>query len=361
MFPNVLAPGGSGAVPNPCLGEWVDTVRSTIISLVSLVLFLGFSWWAVKTSAPQVEADVRNRVERTLMAEEMGYADAVILGRDVYLTGSLANDVYYRSASAVVRDVPGVRWIGRTETPGVPSLLHVTASPNTVILRGDVAESEVRAAVVVATGDVLGRRTLIDSLKVNLGRHTPLWTEDFPRVLTAVSERLDEFDLYLTGTRLYVEGRVESELIRTELGEILGELLPGFVIINALRVPVGRDEFERRLEAYRASHPLEFTADSDELTRDLRADLDQLVPLLRSFPNARLLIQSHVNPTGDAAVDLTLTYNRSNKVREYLVSRGVPPTTLEAEGLGGSRPLPTNVEGRASANDRIELHVIEES
>ena len=336
-------------------------MRSSVVGLLSLVMFLSFSWWAVGEAAPQVEADVRYRVERTLMAEELGYADALVLGRDVYLTGSLANDVYYRSASAAVRAVPGVRRIGRTETPGVPSLLRVTASPSTVILRGDVAESEVRAAVVVATGDVLGRRTLVDSLKVNLGRHPPLWTEDFSTVLAAVSERLEEFDLYLAGTALYVEGRVEDELVRTELGEILGALLPGFVINNALRVPVGRAEFERRLSSFQETHPLAFTIDSDELNRALRSDLDQLVPLLRSFPNARVRIESHVNPSGDAAVDQTLTYNRATKVREYLVSRGVPPTTLEAEGFGGSRPLPDIVEGRASANDRIELHVIEES
>lgn len=336
-------------------------MRSSIIALVCVVLFLAFSGWAVAESAPSVEADVRYRVERTLMAQELGYADAVVLGRDVYLTGSLANEVYYRSASAAVRDVPGVRRIGRTETPGVPSLLRVTATPSAVTLRGDVAESEVRAAVVVGTGDVLGRRTLVDSLKVNLGRHPPLWTEDFPGVLAAVAERLDEFDLYLAGTALYVEGRVEDELIRTELGEILGEMLPGFVINNAIRVPVGREEFERRLEAFLGSHPLEFTTDSDELTRELRRDLDQLVPLLRSFPNARVRIESHVNPTGDAAVDLTLTYNRSNEIREYLVSRGAPPTSLEAEGFGGSTPLPDNTSGSAATNDRIELHVIEES
>lgn len=326
-----------------------------------MLLFFAFAWWAVAESAPKVEADVRYRVERTLMAEELGYADALVLGRDVYLTGSLANDVYYRSASAAVRDVPGVRRIGRTETPGVPSLLRITASPNTVVLRGDVAESEVRAAVVVATGDVLGRRTLVDSLKVNLGRHPPLWTEDVPAVLRVVSGRLDEFDLYIAGTALHVEGRVESDLIRTELGEMLGETLPGFVIKNAVRVPVGRDEFERRLAAFQETHPLAFTADSDELTRDLRRDLDQLVPLLRSFPNARVRIESHVNPAGDGAVDMTLTYNRANKIREYLISRGVRPTSLEAEGMGGSTPLSNNVEGRASANDRIELHVIEES
>ena len=370
LFPNVRAPGCSaeGSVPGgvgpehpQVRGGGHSTVRAGIIAALCALAFLAYSGWAVTETAPQVEADVRHRVHRTLMAEKLGFADATVLGRDVYLTGSLANDVYYRSASAAVARIPGVRRIGRTETPGIPSLVRVTVTPERVILRGDVAEPEVRAAVVVATGDVLGRRVLVDSLKIDLGRGPPLWPEEFGAVLRSVAEVLDEFDLYLAGTGLYVEGVVDSELVRTELGEVLAGHLPGFVINNAVRVPVEREEFERRLRMFLDLRPLDFDGTLDELNGRLRRNLDELVPLLRSFPNARIRVESHVGPTGDEARDLTLTHNRANAVRDYLIARGVPPTTVEAVGLGGSTPVADNASpGGRLANDRIELHVIEE-
>ncbi len=337
-------------------------MRAGILTLLSAAVFLVFSGWAVGETASRVEADVRYRVERTLMAQKLGYADARIMGRDVYLTGSLANDVHYRSASVAVADVPGVRSIGRTETPGVPSLIRVTSADGRVTLRGDVANPEVRAAVVVAVGDVLGQRALIDSLKVTLERDEPLWKDDIREILQAVSDGLPEFDLYLGGTALYVEGKVAEELARTEVGEVLGQMLPGFVINNAIRIPGSGDEFGRHLAGFLRTDPLRFPTESSELTEELRRAMDRLVPLLLAYPNGRVRVESHVGASADAAKDLTLTYNRANVLREYLLERGVPPTRLESVGLGGSVPVADNSTpaGRL-ANSRIELHVIEES
>lgn len=337
-------------------------VRTWVFAILGLIALSAFSGWGAQRAAPRVEEDVRGRVERVLMAEGLGFADATVSGRDVYLRGALANDTHYRAAVNAVSAVPGVRRVMRTESPGVPSLVRVTVSTRELILRGEVSQPDVRAAVVVAAGEALRRRILIDSLKVNLGRADPVWMDEFGTVLTLIREEIGGFDLYFAGNSLYVEGRASDELQRAELGERLGELLPGFVIHNAIRIPVLRDEVEDSLRSFLSTRPIEFPTESEELTEELAQTLDRLIPILMRFPDVRFRIESHVGASAETSWDDILTNNRANAVREYLVERGVLPTRLEAVGMGGRQPIADNsTPGGRTLNDRVEIHVIEES
>ena len=53
-----------------------------------------------------------------------------------------------------------------------------------------------------------------------------------------------------------------------------------------------------------------------------------------------------------------LSLDRAAAVREYLVSQGVDPQQVQAEGKGESAPIADNgtPEGRAN-NRRVEIHI----
>jgi outer membrane protein OmpA-like peptidoglycan-associated protein len=89
--------------------------------------------------------------------------------------------------------------------------------------------------------------------------------------------------------------------------------------------------------------------------------LGQIAATLRAHPEVlKLRIGSHVQPTGNADRDLSITEKRAQSVRDWLVQWGIAASRLDAHGFGGSKPLmsPTS-NGAAQINDRVDFVIIE--
>ena len=63
---------------------------------------------------------------------------------------------------------------------------------------------------------------------------------------------------------------------------------------------------------------------------------------------------------GEAAYNQSLSEQRANSVRDYMVGKGIAANRMEAKGYGESRPVADNGtrDGRAE-NRRVELKIIE--
>ncbi|HEX3166425.1 MAG TPA: OmpA family protein [Chitinophagaceae bacterium] len=88
--------------------------------------------------------------------------------------------------------------------------------------------------------------------------------------------------------------------------------------------------------------------------------LDQLADILTRYPNAKLTIEGHTDNTGSNAYNLKLSKNRAQAVVDYLVSKGIAVSRLNAVGFGEDKPVTTNktAEGR-TLNRRVELILTE--
>ncbi len=78
---------------------------------------------------------------------------------------------------------------------------------------------------------------------------------------------------------------------------------------------------------------------------------------IRIFPGSSLLIEGHTDSFGSDATNLTLSEERANAVREYLIANmGLDPTSIQALGYGETRPIANNEtpDGRAR-NRRIDV------
>jgi hypothetical protein len=69
-----------------------------------------------------------------------------------------------------------------------------------------------------------------------------------------------------------------------------------------------------------------------------------------------LLIEGHTDSQGPDAFNEDLSYRRAERVREFLISQGVPSDRVDVRGLGEYRPVASNAtaEGRAN-NRRVEI------
>jgi outer membrane protein OmpA-like peptidoglycan-associated protein len=87
------------------------------------------------------------------------------------------------------------------------------------------------------------------------------------------------------------------------------------------------------------------------------AKLDEIADALRGKEQP-IVVYGYTDNVGALDTNQTLSQNRAQAVRDYLVTKGIPRDLISAQGKGPSDPVSdnTSVEGRA-ANRRVELVV----
>ena len=101
-----------------------------------------------------------------------------------------------------------------------------------------------------------------------------------------------------------------------------------------------------------------FDAGKSDLDPEAREALAKLSGIVLNYPSLRLTIEGHTDNTGSAEINQTLSGQRANAVRDYLVKQGLDASSLSAQGLGINNPVADNstAEGRQK-NRRVEIVV----
>jgi outer membrane protein OmpA-like peptidoglycan-associated protein len=85
--------------------------------------------------------------------------------------------------------------------------------------------------------------------------------------------------------------------------------------------------------------------------------LDQMARVISEHPEiVKVIIEGHTDDRGPADFNRTLSQQRADAVRDYLVKKGVATERFETKGFGPDRPVQPNTtsEGRA-ANRRVDF------
>lgn len=98
-----------------------------------------------------------------------------------------------------------------------------------------------------------------------------------------------------------------------------------------------------------------FDTNRATLQSESHARLDRVVEYMTHKPSARIRVAGHTDNVGNPRVNQRLSERRAQAVREYLISRGIDGSRIEAVGLGDQQPVASNdtEEGRQQ-NRRIE-------
>lgn len=85
-------------------------------------------------------------------------------------------------------------------------------------------------------------------------------------------------------------------------------------------------------------------------------ELDMVVTFLKENPTVRIELMGHTDGRGVHADNVRLSQQRVNKVKEYLVSRGIEGRRISGKGFGGSKPIASNdTEESRRMNRRVEF------
>ena len=94
------------------------------------------------------------------------------------------------------------------------------------------------------------------------------------------------------------------------------------------------------------------------MTAQAKANLDKLVPVFTEYADTNIEIFGYTDSTGKAEYNLTLSGQRANSVKTYLIAKGLVSSRFKTSGLGIANPIATNdtPEGR-SQNRRVEFAI----
>ena len=71
-----------------------------------------------------------------------------------------------------------------------------------------------------------------------------------------------------------------------------------------------------------------FGNSSTQLTPEIDSQLDKVVSFMNAFPDAQLRIETYTDSRGGSSTNFKLTQGRSDAIKKYLVSKGVPATSI---------------------------------
>lgn len=102
-----------------------------------------------------------------------------------------------------------------------------------------------------------------------------------------------------------------------------------------------------------------FRQSSAELLPESYVELDKVIDFMRVNPSVSIELGGHTDNTGKTKLNLKLSRSRVDRVKYYLVSKGIEGSRINGVGYGGSRPIASNKtdEGR-KMNRRVEFKII---
>lgn len=87
--------------------------------------------------------------------------------------------------------------------------------------------------------------------------------------------------------------------------------------------------------------------------------LNQIINVLKKYPNSRFRIEGHTDSTGKKQKNIELSQNRADAVKIYLIQAGIASNRLESQGFGPEKPIASNKNKKGRAlNRRVEINLI---
>lgn len=102
-----------------------------------------------------------------------------------------------------------------------------------------------------------------------------------------------------------------------------------------------------------------FTGTTVTLMTKSNASLNNIVKILNENPDLKAKIEGHTDNAGDDAKNMTLSTNRAEAVKTYLVNKGISADRITTEGFGETMPIADNTTAAGrTKNRRVEIKLM---
>jgi outer membrane protein OmpA-like peptidoglycan-associated protein len=103
-----------------------------------------------------------------------------------------------------------------------------------------------------------------------------------------------------------------------------------------------------------------FEQSKPTLLEDSYPALEKLVGIMMENPEMKIELAGHTDGLGSSKAKESLSYQRVERIKEFLVEFGIDRRRIETVGYGGSRPIaPNDNEENRAKNRRVEIKVLD--
>ena len=121
--------------------------------------------------------------------------------------------------------------------------------------------------------------------------------------------------------------------------------------------PEPNDDDQKRLNQY--AKTILFDNGKATIKFESAEILNQIINVLKKYPNSRFRIEGHTDSVGKKAKNIELSQNRADAVKIFLIQGGIASDRLESVGYGPDKPIASNKNKKGRAlNRRVEINLI---
>ncbi|MBO1531644.1 OmpA family protein [Psychrobacter sp. F1192] len=144
--------------------------------------------------------------------------------------------------------------------------------------------------------------------------------------------------------------------------DLQGEIDDSLVAAEAAVDKLGENPDPRDVARALSLQVINFELDKAFIPEVNKPFLDRAATILQEVPDMELMIIGHTDSQASDEYNMTLSRERAESVKEYLVSQGVDASKLTTKGMGESEPIADNsTEQGRFRNRRIEFTVYDET
>jgi outer membrane protein OmpA-like peptidoglycan-associated protein len=171
-----------------------------------------------------------------------------------------------------------------------------------------------------------------------------------------------------TGTGAAMGAIIGRASGNTALGTIIGAAVGGTAgVLIGKKMDKQAEEIKKEVpdaKVERVGEGIEVEFDSkvlfdfnkSDLKEASKKSLNQLVTILKKYPDTNIEVQGHTDNVGSDAYNETLSSRRANAVLIYLIDKGVASSRLTPKAMGEQYPKYSNdTEDGRSQNRRVEF------
>ena len=257
-----------------------------------------------------------------------------------------------------------------------PARLALSNENGAVRASGSVRHATSKTSILTALNEIFGADNVKSDISVDQSAGAASWLGAFHAALEALKGA--NVDAIFEGDTVNVGGAAMDDAARDKIIAALKSALGAGVSVGALtdRTAAAIANANERATSELASlqsgfdvkdllfalndSVVNFASGSAEVPESMAPFLKSAAADLKQLKAGHVLeIAGYTDNTGDEALNVKLSQQRAEAVREALIKYGADPDTLIAKGYGEADPVASNdtAEGRLK-NRRIEYHVV---
>lgn len=108
-----------------------------------------------------------------------------------------------------------------------------------------------------------------------------------------------------------------------------------------------------------------FDFDRSNLRPESRQELNDLITIMREFPEYETILRAHTDSKGSNSYNEALSLRRANAAKQYLIARGIASSRIKTETFGEVKPIAKNelsdgqdTEQGRQFNRRVEILIL---